>query len=128
MIAEFLKVSAAVQDRAGIVGRAIIQWKHFAIRDASVILLNPIVSHVDKDHVQINIGATMECSITVSVPVPLFDDGSLGDIRTWITRQNAARELEVSIVQDEQRAKEVSVLNQLLDKYPEERWRNQKTP
>ena len=118
MIAEFLQLSGALRERGVVVGRAIIGWKHFAVRSAKVIFMEPEIRNIYSDYVDLVLGTLDDKPMFVRVPTPLFEAGNIGDIRTWVTQQNNLFDTETEVIQNEQSAKEVELLKRLKSKYP----------
>ena len=126
MIAQFIDISNHIKHRGIILGRSMIQYRHFATRNATFLLFEPSVGHIEKDYVGVIVGSRgvigteTEDPIQVLVPVPLFETGDLGDIKTWITRQNNAWIANEEQGMLEIEAKERNLLRELLRKYPGE--------
>ena len=122
VIDTFLNVSEAVKTRTAIIGRAVIQWKHYATNNLTLVLLCPFLEDITQQGIDICVGAVQTTDVSVRVPIALFETGSLSDIRSWVTKQNNYREMDIQIQEDEQRAKEIATLKHLMHKYPMENW------
>jgi len=125
MIAEFLQLQSAILQRAVMIGRILIAHKHWGCYGHPVRLAAPFLEDVCDDGVRIAVGMTKDgapCSI--SVPAELFETGSDGAIRTWITRSNEEHaelaENRVSREEELRRAQEISILHELMKRYPQE--------
>lgn len=118
MLAEFLELNDIVRRRAVFVGQAVIEWKHYALYQAKVVFLNPLIAGIQPDYVDLLLGELPGGPIAVRIPALLFESGSVGDIRTWVTQQNNAHREEQDIQTSETRTKEITMLQELKAKYP----------
>ena len=121
MIAELIYLQDAIKTRAVFVGNNIQQWKHYAYTGVKVPIIAPFAVNVDSEFVDVAIAYNANGRVVVSVPTPLFEAGSVGDIRTWVTRSNKAYEDAIEKTrmesEDAKKAKELAVLRELQEKY-----------
>jgi hypothetical protein len=123
MILQFLELDTRITDFANQIGKIIQKEKHFACNGIPIIC--PYVYAMDANFVQIAVGVgPVGQIITVAVPIPLFERGADKDIRAWVQMQNQVqRERELDTEEFRQRAKrekEIAILRELRDKYPNE--------
>lgn len=123
MIQEIIMFQAEMHRRAIFVGRVIQEWKHFACTGITIPIIAPYVIGIDEQVVSIAIAYNEDGLINIPVPVSLFEAGSIGDIRTWITRSNKAREDAIEqeriTKEDAKKSNELAILKELRTKYNE---------
>lgn len=91
----------------------------------SIGVATPWVADLDNDNVAIVVGLTADKQTgTIAVPVSLFESGTEGAIKTWITQQNIEHQKSANDVSgkepDTGREREIQILHELLSRYPEE--------
>lgn len=124
MIAEYIHIQGEMRERASYVGRLLISYKHYASR-YPIGVATPWVADLDNDNVAIVVGLTADKQTgTIAVPVSLFESGTEGAIKTWITQQNIEHQKSANDVSgkepDTGREREIQILHELLSRYPEE--------
>ena len=116
-----METHANLHSRCSFVGRTAMLWKHFAARNASLLYLSPVPACVEPDHVDICVGVQNNDPVIICFPAALFENGSVGDIRTWVTQQNNIHDDAEANLLDEQMRKEIVLLRELQSKYPMEK-------
>jgi len=121
LIAEFLQTQRDIAARAAFIGKLVVEWKHFACEGARIPVIQPFVAQMHPSFVAIVVAYNESGPVIVHIPAELFEGGTHGEIRTWVTRQNVARLKVIEEAAAEQarqkRESELAVLEELKEKY-----------
>ena len=126
MIREFAQLENTINERAQVVGRAIQAAKHYDYMEAAPFpAAIPCIASYCHDSVDIIVGLSQDGRpVTVRVPVQLFETGNLAAIKLWVTQVNNAHDAACAKNQDqrdaEARHRDMQVIKELKDKYPDE--------
>ncbi len=125
MLAEYVQLDELIKQRAAHIGKLLREHRHFAACGHAVPIASPYLSQITEGYMHIAAGYSSNGALcAVVVPAPLVENGSDADIRKWIDYCNTEHAKSDLDIQNEEietrRVQELSILRELLARYPEE--------
>ncbi len=125
LIAQYLQIQDAVKSRAFYIGRLLRSYRHYGCFGYPIGVATPYAAEISLDCIKIAVGLASNGDVgIVNIPVLLFEAGTEGNIKTWITQQNTEHAKSAEDVEDEansfRRKQELAILRELMNRYPEE--------
>lgn len=123
MISEYVNLQIAVFQRCTEIGR-VLQQTHYAMAFVPFPAAVPALSNITETEIAILVGMNAEQEwVCIHIPISLFESGTLADVRVWSYHQNTDNEKRVRLLEDKdsevKRSGEISMLKELVAKYPE---------
>ena len=125
LVSHYLQLLDIVKSRTFYIGRLLRSYRHYGCFGYPIGVATPYAAEISLDYVKIGVGLASNGDVgIVSVPVLLFESGTEGNIKTWITQQNTEHAKSAEDLEDEandtRRKQELSILHELMNRYPEE--------
>ncbi len=125
LIPQYLQIQDAIRSRAFYIGRLLRSQRHYGCFGYPIGVATPYAAEISLDYVKIGVGLASNGDVgIVNLPVALFEMGTEGNIKTWITQQNIEHAKSAEDVEDEtnslRRKQELTILRELMNRYPEE--------
>lgn len=124
MIADFLHLQDAIQQRAIHVGRLIQQYRHHAMTPTVIRNAWPHIVAATPHLVTIAVGVDRDSTqvIAVACPAVIFDGANDAEIRVWVAKLNEVRLVELDQAEKAavaaKEAAERRILQELQEKFP----------